>query len=770
MNKRASPGLEREPLLTLRDNSLSRNLLSTTRQVPDPAAGRCASIPLYILPLHPVPIYRKSTKGALLHPSQTMSRAASRLDGPSQTPRRSTRISQSVASRSVVSVSEAGTSATPGGKAKSTLPRLKSRQSTAYGASGRVGDAEELQIPVTGFSQAFQVQRDAAMARKEPLMSGALASDQDEHSPTPASSDAGTPSQQDYESEDPPTDDDDNNDDQQREDPSIEDSSIANTTKSFGMLRESGMMSTSNSVRYRSGALRAAPQTPVLPPRRPEPRPAFVQPRSVSKAPIRPQNGSPFIQPQPNVRPQTHAANPAASIPVEAEQVPKAGDSGIWAWLSKFLYSPKFLFTLLFAVLIVYITGTPNYKWDVSKLRRAVNEMTWVPPLHKHDRTYDDMFTWLKTRDNDWSERVRDMRIKVDGVSETLARLEPQLPDILVVTMQPDGSVQIGDEFWRALEGRMRREGFQSTSDVDWETFLRNNAEKLEAVFRKSYDASKPHPHALSRQQVTDLLDENWRKMSAHVDKRMEEVTKTINKQAKMAVVKEAKQSYADQIRLQSLAMTNLVANLELSLKKANYFARGLGATINPDLTSPTKTKGNAWLANTYGRLMVLPERQPPSSALEKWDEAGDSWCAPPDAQRDGKVQLGVNLLSPIFPDQITIEHIPMTAVPAKNIASAPKNVELWVKSDEPARPRYGSSDICRGNGLPGWVCLGSVQYDIFGANHIQTFDLQAESPVSIDRAIVRIVDNWGADHTCLYRVRLHGAFDGPDHNYDAIE
>ncbi|PVI03549.1 hypothetical protein DM02DRAFT_246900 [Periconia macrospinosa] len=688
-----------------------------------------------------------------------MSQAANRQGAP--TPRRSARISQSAASRSVVSV-ETGVSATPG-KSKTTLPKLKSRQSTAYGASGRVGDAEELEIPVTGFSQAFQVQRDAALAREEPSMSGA-ATNNNQHSPTPIPNGARAPSeQQDYESEEPPTDDED---EQQPEDLPTEESSAANTTKSFGLMRESGMMHAPSPAMYLPAAHRARlPASAVVSPLRPEPRTAPVQsiPHTASQA--RSHNASRFAQPPQRRSPRSPAVQPTLPIPTRPAQ--NTEENKPWfqrSWL------PYLFYALLAALLAVYISNTEVYESNVKSLKRKIHEATWAPPTRIHDRTFDTMYEWLRTRDNVHTEELAGMQTELGGVSDTLKRLETRLPEVVAVTKLPDGSVKVDDDFWRALQGKMKKEGFHGISDIDWDSFLESNAEKLTAVWTNSFDASKPHPYAVNRKEVTKLLEDNWHKMSALVDKKIAEAVKTMEKDLKTVVTRQVERASLDKIRLQSLAAANLVTNMELSLKKVNYFSQGLGATIDTDVTSPTQVENLAWASRFYRRIMVIPDRRPPTAALAKWDEPGDCWCAPPDTKRDGKVQLGVHLPSRIFPDQLTIEHIPMTAVPGKDISNAPQNVELWVKSDKPAIPRPGSSHNCESEGPRGWICLGTVTYDIRGANHVQIFDLKAQTQDPIDHAFVRITKNWGADHTCLYRVRLHGAYDGPDHDYQATE
>lgn len=189
------------------------------------------------------------------------------MGGP--TPRRSGRLSSkagSIIEQSVV------TTLTSGGtrqRKQGPLTKVKARRSNAYGASGRVGAAEELSITATGFAQAFQNQRGDAVARdddeeeegddsvdelgNEPRMSGALNGSRMRQSPIhERSSPPRAPAPFAF-SETP--------------DPAISDEdlsfSIGNTSKSFGMDHEAGMLQESQ----RRTFLRSSSQQPTPVPR-----------------------------------------------------------------------------------------------------------------------------------------------------------------------------------------------------------------------------------------------------------------------------------------------------------------------------------------------------------------------------------------------------------------------------------------------------------------------------------------------------------------------
>ncbi|KAF3003647.1 hypothetical protein E8E13_008040 [Curvularia kusanoi] len=89
------------------------------------------------------------------------------LGGP--TPRRSTRLSSKAGSAVEQSVVTTMTSGGTRKRRQGPLTKVKARPSNAYGASGRVGAAEELSVPATGFASAFQERRGNAVTRDDDI-------------------------------------------------------------------------------------------------------------------------------------------------------------------------------------------------------------------------------------------------------------------------------------------------------------------------------------------------------------------------------------------------------------------------------------------------------------------------------------------------------------------------------------------------------------------------------------------------------------------------
>jgi hypothetical protein len=530
-------------------------------------------------------------------------------DGP--TPRRSMR-----AATVAKSVAQSAVSVTPSRRSKVGLPKLTARQSTAYGSAGRVVSAEELEVPDTGFTNAFDNHRGTAATRADASVLGNNNGGSPSHTPTGA-----FPFTQAYES--------DNDEPQHDYDPAEE--SAADTSKSYGMMREAGMMRNLTKpqvpgsvqvVRVSAPAktVAHAPTSLMGPPRRPT-------------APTGSQAKSRFMSGQPMAaQPPTRDTSPEFSRynAVKAAFMP-------WLQHSWFQYVLYGLAALAIAMLIVPLIG-------------ALKSGS-PPPI-----------------------------------------------------TTPSAST----------------------------------------------------PSASTPSASTPSASTPAARVSDHVDNKVLEVVEAHSKEL-------------HRISLQSLALTNM----GIHLKKANFFSSGLDAVINEDLTSPTYTEAHpAWFNRVGRNLMTAPTRRPPSVALERWDEIGDCWCAAPNVDEgQNYVQLAVKMGYRIRPNQITIEHAPKQIAPNQDVSSAPKHVELWVKSSARARKDGVDNTNCVGGGMmsAGWVCLGSVTYDIYATNYVQSLYLPARVDDYVDEAIVLITKTWGAKRACIYRVRLHGEEAGAPHDYGAL-
>lgn len=264
---------------------------------------------------------------------------------------------------------------------------------------------------------------------------------------------------------------------------------------------------------------------------------------------------------------------------------------------------------------------------------------------------------------------------------------------------------------------------------------------------------------------------------------------------------------------------------------RINFLSPAQGAIVDPDFSSPSANQYNIWpsvadgdgppLLSKLTRILSYigpPPRMKtvhePIAALMSWEEAGDCWCSVKSAQ------LGVYLGRAVVPEEVVIEHIPMTAT--LDPASAPKIIEVWARyvvteptndgpnqensefswmspwgggknqrqSEDPlpakeqkvegyeisgkkslhevvmssvktSCPHDDPEDYSDDPSLgPNYYRIGRMFYDIKDLNYRQAFVLSPiiEMPsVRVDKLVFRVKENWGSDKTCLYRVKLYG-------------
>ena len=231
-------------------------------------------------------------------------------------------------------------------------------------------------------------------------------------------------------------------------------------------------------------------------------------------------------------------------------------------------------------------------------------------------------------------------------------------------------------------------------------------------------------------------------------------------------------------------------------LAKPDFALHSGGARIIPSLTSPTfeirpQSLGSQMIGLVTGNGYAIG--RPPITALHHEMQNGHCW---PFAGGEG--QLGVALASPIFMEEVTIDHV------AKSIAfdmrSAPRQMEVWglvegkdniarvrawkedlASRKEAKQPTLGRDDSSTTDGsdgsdgyhnyevdypktlpkYPEYIRLANFTYNIYSTNNVQTFPVMPEiRELGIDFGIVvlRVLNNWGRDDfTCLYRFRVHG-------------
>lgn len=397
----------------------------------------------------------------------------------------------------------------------------------------------------------------------------------------------------------------------------------------------------------------------------------------------------------------------------------------------------------------------------------------------------------------------------------SVKRLEELVPDFVVCKKDKTGAVQIPSEFWLALKDRIQDDpsllkpvteednqrlisghdiivkDVQEIATNIWSNFIRHNDIKIKTLHNDTFDDlwARRLKDALrdnvlvSKSEFIEAVQKNWDDsqslIKAEVNQLAVNVEETIQaaKQQITGLTKSELKSISEtlfrtvvpRLQLEALAKANIHQNAEYSLLRFNHFSPRMGAVINPSLISPTYQPPKS--PNFLSRFVFgLRPPHPAVEALTKWDETGDCWCAPSLGTRSG-VQLGVLIAHDIYPDEIVVEHVPKTATLIPG--NTPRQMELFALIREDALDAVGELSSSLFPDAPvevaldgNWVRLASWEYDLDEAP-VQSFPVAVNLKalrVGVSHFVVRARTNWGgdrevasSDHTCLYRVRLHG-------------
>ena len=122
-----------------------------------------------------------------------------------------------------------------------------------------------------------------------------------------------------------------------------------------------------------------------------------------------------------------------------------------------------------------------------------------------------------------------------------------------------------------------------------------------------------------------------------------------------------------------------------------------------------------------------------------------------------------------LYPERLVIEHMP--AGGTRRIANAPRTIEVWgeMGSAEEANRMsevmrdvipYPSQEDCTKRPSDTHVCLARGEYDIHHHNHVQSLPIWTHAEdigLAVSSFTIRVVNNWGGQRTCLYRLRMIG-------------
>lgn len=222
---------------------------------------------------------------------------------------------------------------------------------------------------------------------------------------------------------------------------------------------------------------------------------------------------------------------------------------------------------------------------------------------------------------------------------------------------------------------------------------------------------------------------------------------------------------------------------MDYRMRQTNYLSKDLGAVVQPQYTSKTwrvqswPQQFGRWIWSSVGMASPQLSVNPTTTALTEWYKNGDCWCADSPENATVKLQMGVNMHYKVFPESFIIEHIP--AAGTRDIASAPRDFQVWVKMDseeqankiklalqEMDRPMWPGvcgdppSSTSSRDKPDEWVCILADEYDIHAYNYLQSYVLPSnpwQLGLATQSVVLKVTSNWGADHTCLYQIRMTG-------------
>jgi hypothetical protein len=378
-------------------------------------------------------------------------------------------------------------------------------------------------------------------------------------------------------------------------------------------------------------------------------------------------------------------------------------------------------------------------------------------------------------------QRVEEMRNLYEESRKTLVlqdhaldELRAHLPEVVLVE-KVNGQVSVTKEFWDALEQRLVRDQKAPL----WNALLRTHEQQLRTMITEASEKTY-----VSKEEYLAVIDkavhDRFGNVLAKVDQRASQIAATVSRETVEEYMKKNAGSFTDEDR-QALAQFTRIQAAYDAINTVNFFDPGLGAIVVPKLTSSTqKPPPRTWRQYLWSyQDLILISQYPPSEALNPTASASDCWCASPSIDRKGKAQITIRTPLKFYPDTLVIEHIPTSGT--LDISTAPKNFEVWAELDSAAAVANMRRKIayflgndrsaeCGPAPTEKFLCMYRGEYNIRAGvaamaaaqQHVQAFKLWYHPierlNLQTDLISVRITENWGAEWTCLYRLRMTGS------------